>query len=566
MGATSVDLSLDYVRYFCIGRKDDEMEIAKLQVSGTTCTVVHSKPIPQGITGATVSIQYTDPLWEGLTKTVVFQGAVIKDVIANTNKVMVPPETVSQPDCKLCLGVYGMDVEGNLVIPTLWVNLGTVQSAAMPSGDTTTEATPQVWEQILSVARRAEEMAEDVRNAAESGAFNGKDGPPGAPGKDGADAAVTSQNIAGALGYTPADDAQVTRMGENLQIVEGSTFQGPISPEIVRDLFRCAMSYINHVDDMEFTSSGSGTMLDEDFSLENPLFDCSSMVQAWIQGIPYEYSKHAGLTKNIQHYRYGITLPPNPYSTERPNRYYANELAHYLFEKGYTFVPNADYSDIAPGDLIFVSFPGRAGQAFHENAWRKIDHVLLVVGFKDRAHLTCLHTSTDDKISFYDVRLKSVSYDPVSVDNAYNDAVVLVGRIPYHPTNALPGEPVLEDTTMVTTTSTTNGAINTLTLATPLKKNMAYTAVVYLENAFDQSASAKTNYVGLRASFASGAGDKTIVSWQYNKYPEDHVYYLHFVTGDDPITKLKTYVLSCSVAGHKYKFLYLYEGFVTPAV
>lgn len=339
-----------------------------------------------------------------------------------------------------------------------------------------------------------------------------------------------------------------------------------IAPEIVRDLFKCAMSYVNHIDELTFTSSGENTLFDDSFSVDKPLMDCSSMMQAWVQGIPYDYSKFAG-KDNIRHYRYGITLPQNPYSTEQTDRdkYYTHDLAHYFYDQGYCFKPNSDYSNIAAGDIIFVSFSNRSGEEFHDNAFMHIDHCSLVVGFKDKTHLTCLHTSQQSTFRFYDVCVKKSDLDPTS-GNSYNDAIVLVARLPFRNTNSISGEPIVSNDEEFTSTSASNGLLKTISLGTPLKANTTYTAVVYVENAYDQTTAAATNYVGLRASYESGAADATLINWQYNQYPDDNIYYLHFVTAEDPITALKVYVLNTNVSGHHYKFLKLYEGFVYPAV
>ena len=45
------------------------MEIAKVNVSGARCTPESVGTITRGMVGATVSIEYTDPLWDDLTKT-----------------------------------------------------------------------------------------------------------------------------------------------------------------------------------------------------------------------------------------------------------------------------------------------------------------------------------------------------------------------------------------------------------------------------------------------------------------------------------------------------------------
>lgn len=58
------------------------MKIADVKVAKTTCETTRLVPIPKGIVGATVSIEYTDSAWDGLQKTVVFRSAVTKDVLA----------------------------------------------------------------------------------------------------------------------------------------------------------------------------------------------------------------------------------------------------------------------------------------------------------------------------------------------------------------------------------------------------------------------------------------------------------------------------------------------------
>ena len=71
------------------------MKIAEVQVSGCRCETVCLEPVPRGIVGAVVSVAYTDPAWDSLRKTVVFRGAVTKDVLDAGNEVAIPTETVS---------------------------------------------------------------------------------------------------------------------------------------------------------------------------------------------------------------------------------------------------------------------------------------------------------------------------------------------------------------------------------------------------------------------------------------------------------------------------------------
>ena len=123
----------------------EKMELGKVEVSGVCASAVDKKPIPRGIVGATVEITYTDPLWDGLTKTVVFWGCCVKDVVNPEAVVEIPAEVVAAAGYRLRVGVYGVDAKNNLVIPTLWADLGHIEYSTDPSGDETTDPQLPVW-------------------------------------------------------------------------------------------------------------------------------------------------------------------------------------------------------------------------------------------------------------------------------------------------------------------------------------------------------------------------------------------------------------------------------------
>lgn len=62
----------------------------------------------------------------------------------------------------------------------------------------------------------------------------------------------------------------------------------------------------------------------------------------------------------------------------------------------------------------------------------KIDHCLLVLGYKDPTHLICLHTSELYTLNFYDVCVLPSEYDSTS-SNGYNNGIKLVARLPFKP-------------------------------------------------------------------------------------------------------------------------------------
>lgn len=335
----------------------------------------------------------------------------------------------------------------------------------------------------------------------------------------------------------------------------------PADPAAVRDMIQCAMTYVSNKESLTYTDSGAGTMFDSDFNSAAAKIDCSAFAMACILGIPYEWSKYNG-KDNVRHCGYGIQLPANPYAADRPNRYYSHELAHLFDDKGWCFTPAADYSNIAPGDIIFVSFSDFTSD-YHNNAYLKIDHCLLVIGYKDDKHLICLHSSAANTLGVYDVPVLKSDYDSTS-ENSYNNSIRLAARLPFNRSAPMVGVPLITDATAKTTASSSNGQLATLTLSHNLKKNTPYTLIAHIENAYAQQKPSANNYVGIRATYASGGADETVFSWQRNEYPKDNLYRCCFVTGDKEISKLKLYVLNTTVAGHKYSFCALFEGLVAP--
>lgn len=135
------------------------MEIAQIDVSGVQARETVYKPIPVGLIGGTVRFAYSDPLWEGLSKTVVFQaGSITKDVVNPGELVTIPPEITRQLRRNVLVGVYGTDSQQNLVIPTLWATIGMVRDATSPSGDSSTDESLPVWAQLLDMIGNLEDL------------------------------------------------------------------------------------------------------------------------------------------------------------------------------------------------------------------------------------------------------------------------------------------------------------------------------------------------------------------------------------------------------------------------
>lgn len=124
------------------------MVIAKVRVDGVCAETLYCKPIPLGIIGVQVEFEYTDPMWDNLSKTIVFRGSGSRDVIDAENIVTIPAEVVRKEGCWLSVGVYGVDTDGIVAIPTLWAELGVICDAADPSGDPSTDPKLPIWAEL----------------------------------------------------------------------------------------------------------------------------------------------------------------------------------------------------------------------------------------------------------------------------------------------------------------------------------------------------------------------------------------------------------------------------------
>ena len=152
------------------------MVVGKIRVDFACATTVLAIPITAGMIGAEIEIEYVGSEWAGLTKTIVFSGSVVKDVISNDTVIGIPPECLAVPNSLLKIGVYGIAADNTTAIPTLWAQIGRVLKGTDPSGDTTTNPEPPVWAQILTIADEAKQLAQSVREDADAGVFDGQQG------------------------------------------------------------------------------------------------------------------------------------------------------------------------------------------------------------------------------------------------------------------------------------------------------------------------------------------------------------------------------------------------------
>ncbi len=109
---------------------------------------------PAKITSGTVGlpVEFTfDSQWEGLRKIAVFQAGSTARVINEPKaESVVPWEVLTEAGVWLCIGVYGINGDGTVVIPTVWASIGAIEQGVSPEGDPSTDPTLPIWQEIMN--------------------------------------------------------------------------------------------------------------------------------------------------------------------------------------------------------------------------------------------------------------------------------------------------------------------------------------------------------------------------------------------------------------------------------
>ena len=127
------------------------MDKIKIDVTGNIARVIEK---PSRITSGTVGlpVEFTfDSQWDGLTKIAVFRvGDIIKSVDLPEAETTVPWELLVSAGAWLSVGVYGVNEDGSVAIPTTWANVRAINEGATPDGDPTTDPTLPIWQTIMN--------------------------------------------------------------------------------------------------------------------------------------------------------------------------------------------------------------------------------------------------------------------------------------------------------------------------------------------------------------------------------------------------------------------------------
>lgn len=124
---------------------------------------VQSEPLTSGMVGQPIHFEYSHD-FDGLAVTAVFtDGKNTVDVVNPGNECVIPHEVLTTVGAMVKVGIYA--VKGDeLVIPTIYANIGIVLNGADPSGDVSADPTLPIWAQIQALIGDLADLETEAKN------------------------------------------------------------------------------------------------------------------------------------------------------------------------------------------------------------------------------------------------------------------------------------------------------------------------------------------------------------------------------------------------------------------
>ena len=156
----------------------------EIEVSAAGARLLQSEVLTSGRVGLRCRL-HLDSSWDGLHKTAVVIGSSGADLLLQSDEFCIPAACLGRAGDTLKIGLRGMSGDGSLVIPTVWVNCGEILAGAELSQKPAQEEEKSLLAQLMDLTARAVEAAARLREDADRGVFNGRDGTDGADGAEG---------------------------------------------------------------------------------------------------------------------------------------------------------------------------------------------------------------------------------------------------------------------------------------------------------------------------------------------------------------------------------------------
>lgn len=144
------------------------MEVAKVLVGSTSGGCLWRRRIPAGqAVGLKVSVDFSDPAWDAMTKTVVFRGTGSRIAEFDGKTAVIPWEVLEKPGTRIWFGIYGHNPETGMQLPLIEVNIGETERSTDPQADPGTDPTLPIWAQLQEQIEQLKQSGADEEKIAQ---------------------------------------------------------------------------------------------------------------------------------------------------------------------------------------------------------------------------------------------------------------------------------------------------------------------------------------------------------------------------------------------------------------
>ena len=133
-------------------------------------TINSAYPITSGSVGIKMEVWF-DSAWNGLLKFCVFVGSGKKITVQyNNGQISVPHEVLTEGGGRLSIGIYGTNMAGDIIIPTIWNNNILIYEGTTINDDPGVSPTPTVVAQMENAIATATATANEAKTLSEESA------------------------------------------------------------------------------------------------------------------------------------------------------------------------------------------------------------------------------------------------------------------------------------------------------------------------------------------------------------------------------------------------------------
>ena len=136
----------------------------KIEVRSTLAAIRAQQVLTVGLVGVPVEFVFGEE-WKYLAKTAVFRqedgSGQSWDVLLTDDRAVIPWAALQQPGLPLRIGVYGVNADGKVVIPTVWAVTEPVRPGTDPQLDASVAPALPVWQQLQGMIGSMDNLETD---------------------------------------------------------------------------------------------------------------------------------------------------------------------------------------------------------------------------------------------------------------------------------------------------------------------------------------------------------------------------------------------------------------------